>query len=140
MKKTGILFLLLGMALCFPGCGFNEGADAIVTVIEATPTPIPTPTPEVVATPTPEVVATPTPAVVTEQTPSGVNVEVKEGSYTATSDVNVRSDCNQDAEIIIGVAAGTALHSTGVCENGWIRVDYNGQVGYVSGDYVTAAQ
>ena len=57
MKKAGLAVLLLGAALCIPGCGFEEGAGASVTVIQATPTPIPTPTPE--ATPTPEVTPTP---------------------------------------------------------------------------------
>ena len=67
MKKAALAVLLLGAALCIPGCGFEEGAGASVTVIQATPTPIPTPTPE--ATPTPEV--TPTPEPVVEQTASG---------------------------------------------------------------------
>ena len=43
MKKVGLAVLLLGAALCIPGCGFEEGAGASVTVIQATPTPIPTP-------------------------------------------------------------------------------------------------
>ena len=46
MKKAALAVLLLGAALCIPGCGFEEGAGASVTVIQATPTPIPTPTPE----------------------------------------------------------------------------------------------
>lgn len=45
MRKAGLAALLLGAALCIPGCGFEEGAGATVTVIQATPTPIPTPTP-----------------------------------------------------------------------------------------------
>ena len=61
MKKAALAVLLLGAALCIPGCGFEEGAGASVTVIQATPTPIPTPTPE--ATPTPEVTPTPEPVV-----------------------------------------------------------------------------
>lgn len=133
MKKTKLLALLLGFALILPGCGFTEGADAVVTVIEATPTPTPEPTPEV--TPTPE--PTPTPAPVIEQTPSGVNVTVGEATYYTTADVNVRSDCNAEAEFVTSAVTGTALTSTGVCENGWIRVVIDGQTGYVSGDYVT---
>ncbi|MCF0134612.1 MAG: SH3 domain-containing protein [Blautia sp.] len=139
MKKKSLVFLLLGVILCLPGCGFNEGADAIVTVIEATPTPIPTPSPTPLpATPTPE--PTPTPSVVMEQSPSGVNIEVKEGNYTAASDLNLRADCNADAEFIIGIPSGTTLHSTGVCENGWVRVEYDGKTGFVTGDYVTPVQ
>ena len=39
--------------------------------------------------------------------------------------------------MIASVVSGTQLNSTGVCENGWIRVDYNGQTCYASGDFVT---
>lgn len=131
--KKGLAILLLGAALCLPGCGFEDGAGSVLTVIEATPTPEPTPTP--VATPTPEV--TPTPAPVYEQTPSGVKVEKKDGTYYATADINLRKDCSADAEFVAGVPTGSQLNSTGVCENGWIRVDYNGQAVYASGDYVT---
>ena len=133
MKKAGFLVLLLGAVLCLPGCGFDEGAGATVTVIEATPTPIPTPTPE--APPTPE--ATPTPAPVIVQTASGVNVEKKDGVYVTNTDVNLRSDCSTDATLVTGVASGTQLTSTGVCENGWIEINYNGQTLYASGDYLS---
>ena len=134
MKKAGLLVMLLGMIFCIPGCGFTEGRDAVVTVIKATPTPEPTPTPEV--TPTPE--ATPTPAPVIEQPPGGTKVEVKNGTYQTTAAVNLRADASADAEMVGSVEPGVQLNSTGVCENGWIRVDYNGTVCYASGDYVTA--
>ena len=128
MKKAGLLVMLLGMIFCIPGCGFTEGRDAVVTVIKATPTPEPTPTPE----------ATPTPAPVIEQTPGGTKVEVKNGTYQTTAAVNLRADASADAEMVGSVEPGVQLNSTGVCENGWIRVDYNGTVCYASGDYVTA--
>ena len=134
MKKAALAVLLLGAALCIPGCGFEEGAGASVTVIQATPTPIPTPTPE--ATPTPEV--TPTPEPVVEQTASGVNVTKQDGTYVANADINLRADASADATWIAGVTSGTQLTSTGVCDNGWIEVSYEGQTAYVSGDYVSA--
>ena len=115
--------MLLGAALCIPGCGFEEGAGASVTVIQATPTPIPTPTPE--ATPTPEVTPTPEPV-------------VEDGTYIANADINLRADASADATWIAGVTSGTQLTSTGVCDNGWIEVSYEGQTAYVSGDYVSA--
>ena len=133
MKKAVLLVMLLGFALCLPGCGFTEGTDAVVTVVKATPTPIPTPTPE----PTPTPAATPTPAPVIEQTPSGINVTVEEGEYTATADPNLRGDATPDGELITGVEAGTVLHGTGVCENGWIRIEYEGQTVYATGDYLS---
>ena len=73
----------------------------------------------------------------TEQTPSGITVEVKEETYYAVEGVNLRSDASADAEFVAGVLSGDALKCTGVCANGWIRVDYNGQTCYASGDYVS---
>lgn len=135
MKKWRLLILLMGLALFAPGCGFDDGGeDSTVVVIKATPTPEPTPTP--VATPTPEV--TPTPAPVYEQTASGVNIEKKEGTYYATADVNLRVDCSTEVDYIQGVAAGTELKGTGVSEDGaWIQVDFNGQVCYVTAEYMS---
>ena len=126
MKKAALAVLLLGAALCIPGCGFEEGAGASVTVIQATPTPIPTPE------------VTPTPEPVVEQTASGVNVTKQDGTYVANADINLRADASADATWIAGVTSGTQLTSTGVCDNGWIEVSYEGQTAYVSGDYVSA--
>ena len=106
MKKAGLAALLLGAALCIPGCGFEEGAGATVTVIQA----------------------------------SGINVTKQDGTYVTNADVNLRSDASADATLIQGVATGTELTSTGVCDNGWIEVSYNGQTAYVSGDYVSKVE
>ena len=140
MKRVGILALILGFALCIPGCGFTEGTDAEAVVVRATPTPQATPTPiPPTATPTPE--ATPTPVPVMEQTPSGINVVVQQATYTVNSDLpnglNLRKDADPNAESIGTVPSGFELTSTGVCENGWIRVDYQGQIVFASGDFVT---
>ena len=134
MKKSLWLVLVLGLAFAAQGCGFDPTIDSSVMIVKVTPTPEVTPAPEAsAATPTPE--ATPTPA--TEQTASGVKVEVKSGTYYASSELNLRSDASADADLIASVAAGTQLNSTGVCQNGWIRIDYNGQTCYASGDYVS---
>ena len=119
MKKSLWLVLVLGLAFAAQGCGFDPTIDSSVMIVKVTPTPE----------------ATPTPAA--EQTASGVKVEVKSGTYYASSELNLRSDASSDANLISSVAAGTQLNSTGVCENGWIRVDYNGQTCYASGDFVT---
>jgi len=133
MKKAGLLVLFLGIIMLLPGCGFTEGAGATVTVVTPTPTPLPTPTPA--PTPTPE--PTQAPAVPTEQTASGVVVTKTGGMYTASTDVNLRADASPDAALVIGVMAGTELTGTGVCDNGWIQIEYNGQVVYGSGEYLT---
>ena len=115
MKKSLLLVLVLGLAFAASGCGFDPTIDSSVMIVKVTPTP----------------------EVTTEQTASGVKVEVKNGTYYAASELNLRSDASADAELVTSVAAGTTLNSTGVCENGWVRVDYNGQVCYASGDFVT---
>lgn len=145
MKKRCILALIAAAAFMAQGCGFTEGTDAVVTVVDATPTPEPTEAPEATATPTPEAEAaadsaaadSTAQAAATEQTPSGINVQVQDATYYAVEGVNLRSDASADAEFVAGVLSGEALKCTGVCDNGWIRVDYNGQTCYASGDYVS---
>ena len=145
MKKKFILALIAAAAFMAQGCGFTEGTDAVVTVVDATPTPEPTEAPEATATPTPEAEAaadsaaadSTAQAAATEQTPSGINVQVQDATYYAVEGVNLRSDASADAEFVAGVLSGEALKCTGVCDNGWIRVDYNGQTCYASGDYVS---
>ena len=146
MKKKCILALILGAAFMAQGCGFTEGTDAVVTVVDSTPTPEPTEAPEETATPTPEATAEtdstaaadPTAqAAATEQTPSGINVQAQDATYYAVEGVNLRSDASADAEFVAGVLSGESLKCTGICDNGWIRVDYNGQTCYAPGDYVS---
>lgn len=146
MKKKCILALILGAAFMAQGCGFTEGTDAVVTVVDSTPTPEPTEASEETATPTPEATAEadstaaadPTAqAAATEQTPSGINVQAQDATYYAVEGVNLRSDASADAEFVAGVLSGESLKCTGICDNGWIRVDYNGQTCYASGDYVS---
>ena len=128
----------------------------VVTVVDSTPTPEPTEKPKATATPTPKAAADSTadgaaaadsttagaadPAAqtaATEQTPSGINVQAQDATYYAVEGVNLRSDANAEAEFVAGVLSGESLKCTGVCDNGWIRVDYNGQTCYASGDYVS---
>lgn len=149
MKKKCIMTLIIGAAFLAQGCGYEEGTDAVVTVVDSTPTPEPTEKPKLTATPTPKAAADSTadgaaaaadPAAqtaATEQTPSGINVQAQDATYYAVEGVNLRSDANAEAEFVAGVLSGESLKCTGVCDNGWIRVDYNGQTCYASGDYVS---
>ena len=150
MKKKCIMALIIGAAFLAQGCGYEEGTDAVVTVVDSTPTPEPTEKPKATATPTPEAAdstadgaaaadsttaGTADPAAqtaATEQTPSGINVQAQDATYYAVEGVNLRSDANAEAEFVAGVLSGESLKCTGVCDNGWIRVDYNGQTCYVS--------
>lgn len=121
--------LIIGAAFLAQGCGYEEGTDAVVTVVDSTPTPEPTEKPKATATPTPEAAAA-------DSTADGA-AAAADSTYYAVEGVNLRSDANAEAEFVAGVLSGESLKCTGVCDNGWIRVDYNGQTCYASGDYVS---
>ena len=57
MKKKCIMALIIGAAFLAQGCGYEEGTDAVVTVVDSTPTPEPTEKPKATATPTPKAAA-----------------------------------------------------------------------------------
>lgn len=131
-KKFWLAILMMGLAFCLAGCGYDIAEDTTVTVVRATPTPSPTPSPTPVpATPTP----TPEPY---EQTASGVNIKPETNTYYTTAGVNLRADCSTEADVAGTVLQGVQLEGTGISEDGkWVRVNYNGQTVYVSADFVT---
>lgn len=57
------------------------------------------------------------------------------GSVTATSNVNVRVSASETADRLGVLAGGETVELLGR-ENGWCKINYNGQVGYVKEDYV----
>lgn len=58
------------------------------------------------------------------------------GTVTATTNINVRSAASETADRLGMLAGGESLELI-ANENGWCKVKYNGQVGYVKADYVT---
>lgn len=56
-----------------------------------------------------------------------------------TNGLRVRSSADADASVIAAVSTGTALTVNTDAEpvEGWVAVDYKGETGYVSADYVT---
>lgn len=58
------------------------------------------------------------------------------GTVTATTNINVRAAASETAERLGVLAGGASLEMLGN-ENGWCKVNYNGQVAYVKADYVT---
>ena len=65
--------------------------------------------------------------------------ETKETVY-ATAGVNIRAKASADADKIGTLAAGGSITRTGKTSNGWSRVDYNGQTGYIKSDYLTTTK
>ncbi|MCH5343787.1 MAG: SH3 domain-containing protein [Acetatifactor sp.] len=57
------------------------------------------------------------------------------GTVTATTNVNVRAAASETADRL-GILAGGEVVNLLANENGWCKINYNGQVGYVKADYV----
>lgn len=55
----------------------------------------------------------------------------------ATSNANVRAAASTNAEVIGGVDAGDELQMTGKTSDNWIRINFDGNVGFVYGDYIS---
>lgn len=66
-------------------------------------------------------------------------VMVDETTYTgyATTALNVRSGNSTAYNIIGGLSYSQSIEVTGTCNNGWVRVNYNGAEAYCSGKYIT---
>ena len=104
-----------------------------------TPTPAPTNTPMPAPTNTsiPEPTIRTLPALSEESSPGGIHIEAQHAVYITDSNLMLREDASYDAKTVYVVPAGTELVSTGICENGWIRIEYYGGNVYVSEKYVT---
>lgn len=57
-----------------------------------------------------------------------------------TDAVNVRADADFYATRLDTLSEGTSITRTGICENGWSRVDYNGTTAYIHSDYLTTTE
>ena len=66
-------------------------------------------------------------------------VFTKDGSGTmyATAEVNVRSTWSTEGDILGTLKKGEAIQITGVTSNGWTRVKYKQNRGYVSSNYLS---
>ena len=57
------------------------------------------------------------------------------GTVTATTNINVRSSASETADRL-GVLAGGDSAELVAREDGWCKIKYQGQIGYVKADYV----
>ena len=58
----------------------------------------------------------------------------------ATTAVNVRSGAGTNYGVVGMLSAGESIERTGKTDNGWSRVDYNGQTAYINSDYLTTEE
>ena len=80
----------------------------------------------------------------TPSTPTDNNNNNNQVSFTsvnetvyATTNCNIRQSYSTNSAKLGQVSQGTALKRTGVGNNGWSRIEYNGQTAYISSQYVT---
>lgn len=59
------------------------------------------------------------------------------GTMYATAGVNIRQSYSSDSVVIGVLLKGEGIEITGTTSNGWVRVKYNGQTGYVYSDYLS---
>ena len=68
---------------------------------------------------------------------SGVEVETTRQTAYVVSPVNVLAVVERGSEILGILDGGDSVTVTGICANGWYRVIYEGETGYVWRDYLS---
>ena len=76
------------------------------------------------------------------EAPAENNVYVEDTWETvwATEVVNVRTYADSSSDRVGSLSQGESVTRTGICDNGWSRVDYNGTTAYVHSDYLTTTE
>lgn len=74
---------------------------------------------------------------VSEEKPAVEITEQNDTVYVTGDGVNLRKGPGTENDVIVSLSKGTELKRTGTAENGWTRVEYNGQEGYLSSNYVS---
>ncbi len=81
---------------------------------------------------------------ITDNDPNVVKKEQKEMKMKAvnetvytTAGVHIREACTTDSKVLGSLAKGESILRTGVCQNGWSRVQYQSKDAYIYGEYLT---
>lgn len=119
----------------------NGGSKVHSMTIVNPNTPAPPNTPDTPTSPTkPETPTNPdTPEQKPTDKPSTTNVNFKtvnETVYTKDS-CNVRESYSTSSKKITKLEKGVAVKRTGIGDNGWSKIEYNGQTAYISTQFVT---
>ncbi len=74
------------------------------------------------------------------QEPDKVAIKAADEKVWATDTVHVRESYTTDSNVLGDLAPGNEITRTGVCDNGWSRVNYNGKDAFVYSKYLTTTQ
>ena len=136
-----------GGASNFPAApaGFSLGGNAQQPAVEASPTPQPTAaiTTEATSratlptiTPTLSATATPLPTLEVESLATPL-VEVPTCDAVVIYNLNLRAEPSADAQLLTTIPYGTVVTGTQINDDNWWQVSYDGQRGWVSGEYLS---
>jgi uncharacterized protein YgiM (DUF1202 family) len=76
----------------------------------------------------------------TETEKTEVSVEEVNETVWAAYSVSIRAEASVDAEKLGVLIGSESITRTGICDNGWSRVDYNGTTAYIKSEYLTTNQ
>lgn len=68
---------------------------------------------------------------------AGITFAAANDQVTAKDDVNLRKTPNSSGSIVVNIKNGTFVSRTGIGDNGWSRLTYNGQTVYAFTQYLT---
>lgn len=66
-----------------------------------------------------------------------MNIKAVDETVYATAGVHIRESYTTDSKVLGVLAKGGSITRTGVCENGWSRVQYESKDAYIYGEYLT---
>lgn len=74
---------------------------------------------------------------VVEKEQEKMKIKAVSETVYATAGVHIRESYTTDSEVLGSLAKGNSVQRTGVCENGWSRVQYKSKDAYIYGEYLT---
>lgn len=109
----------------------------VVIAVQQSPTPTRLPSATPTPTNTPYLLVSPTPGAVTNELQPDT-VEMTTCLAIVQNNLNLRSGPGTDFELLLTIPSGTTLNASARDEeSSWWVVQYQGQTGWVSGDYLT---
>lgn len=147
-KKFLAITLILALAFSLAACGRNSKGDnkknpsesqtqevteqaSSVETEESTKTEEPTTEPA-----SEESSETPEPQTEEPTEPDDDGYTKVDETVYASDSVNVRSEPNTDCDIVGGLGAGESIHRIAIGNDGWSKVEYDGQVRYIKSEYL----
>ena len=123
------------LAVDFMGIAGWVEASALTEPLAVAPEP--TPTPEPTPVPSPTGVGGPTGGAA-ETEPEAYRVaRPGTGKAFATTDLSLRTGPSSSYGVMATIPAGTPVILTGVMENGFVRVEHDGTIGWVATEYLS---